>query len=481
MGYRSIDLTPYIECSIALRRLISICTYSPLLASAVAASTLYIFADRTTFIISYANLLISILYCAVFNLFALNAVMTRRSFAWLVALSGIGIVHTPLVVAWVIARTMGGSDVLRTTAMFAAGLFLALFASLVAILAKRALRSRAGLEILPGSDFNDILRRIRKEAVPPSSKFYAQELLTGLFACSLPLAFILSVWFAGDDPLSIRALLGVSSGVSAFVVGVTMALVAFASVLLTSEWLSRLLIPAPTELLKSPALRPVVLVRAFEDDTAAVKIRDPLRMHLWARTPSSISFETVIPSVARFVGPLVAIGQPQEGKRWFRIHLPGRARRSFVDDASWQGLIDGWFERSALIVAVWGSSATEVLTPGLSWELQQIRDRKLLHRLAVLRVPIANVSSGPAWTEFWRLFLHPDVAVHPQLEPSAVLGICFDRAGIPLVIHCPLVAQSDRILNLAIYKVTLAIMVMMVIFPLRDLDGAIRPQQEPQA
>jgi hypothetical protein len=41
MDARLVNLNPYIRCSVALQRFISICTYSPLLASMAAAITFY--------------------------------------------------------------------------------------------------------------------------------------------------------------------------------------------------------------------------------------------------------------------------------------------------------------------------------------------------------------------------------------------------------------------------------------------------------
>jgi len=451
------NLTPYIKCSAALRHLTLVCTFSPIVAIVAAANAFHALNYGPLVPIPLLSLLLAMPYAMVMHMYVMLTVLTRRSCNWVLVLSGIGIAHTLLLVVFVLISVRREAGNLHAAIFAATWLFSLVFIFLVVFCVFRVMQSKRGVNIVPGVDFSDMRRRIKQYSTVPSKVLY-QHLFSIIPLFSFSVALMCSTFFAVEDPLSLRARFGMTSTLASFAFGTLVCIIVFVGIRVGSDRLFRRLAPPPRELLKDKSINPVVLVRAFGDDTLRIK---------WGGFISTLvgpkmAFEQLIPSVTQFVGPFVAIGHPRESE--LKIHLPGRARRDFAKDTDWQSLIDEWFLRAAMIVTVWGPSVAAQVTPGLSWELSQIRDRQLLHRLAILCVPRAEGSSQSSWDELWNSLVVPGTAsLSSSISPSGMLGVCFESGGSPLVIFSDLVAQNNRYLDQCLYMLTLAIMTLTVI------------------
>src|SRR5262245_48086489 len=161
LSMRVITLTPYIHCRAAMRRLTLLCTYSPLVAIAAAASALHAVDGEAQLAVLF-SLVFALPYAVILNTFVMQAVLTRRSFNWLFALSGIGVAHTLSLTVLMLTSAQSKATVAHDAVAIAAWIFSPMFVCLVIFCLVRVWRCRRGVEIAPGVDFNSILRRIKR-------------------------------------------------------------------------------------------------------------------------------------------------------------------------------------------------------------------------------------------------------------------------------------------------------------------------------
>jgi hypothetical protein len=118
-----------------------------------------------------------------------------------------------------------------------------------------------------------------------------------------------------------------------------------------------------SEVLSEDTRAPVLYLRSFQDDSKAAW---NLGMSLWG----SNTEEGEIAEIVKSIGPLVAVGRPDEKLSFFG------AARVYVVASDWKERVRGLLSQAPLVIARAGHTA------GLSWELEQcakiIRPEKLI-------------------------------------------------------------------------------------------------------
>lgn len=134
----------------------------------------------------------------------------------------------------------------------------------------------------------------------------------------------------------------------------------------------RLASPPARELLKSDTRSPVVFVRSFHDEANEYSVGGYFQA-IWTQmkmqsagslpmsSPWGPTLQWQLAALFKEVGPYVAIGKPGE-----KLTALGAARM-YVSDEEWKAVISDLFHKARLIVLQTGS------TPGLNWELNEIR------------------------------------------------------------------------------------------------------------
>jgi hypothetical protein len=155
--------------------------------------------------------------------------------------------------------------------------------------------------------------------------------------------------------------------------------------------------PEAGQLLERDRRSPIVFLRSFRDDRAAVRTKLWTKRLLYFGFGGKVRLEEVIADdIGRF-GPFVAIGQPGEN-----LPLLG-ASRAYVKDLAWKDEVLGWLDQTRLIILIGGT------TQGVLWELQRIVEAGHARRLLILLPPtnaeerterwhgIAGVFEGASW------------------------------------------------------------------------------------
>lgn len=133
---------------------------------------------------------------------------------------------------------------------------------------------------------------------------------------------------------------------------------------------------------------PVVFLRSFSTDATtlgrvALGVLNPM-----AAATQFVTFEEQLADAMRPLGPLVALGRPEE-----TLPLPGAARY-YESDATWQDRVMKLLRRGRLVVLVPGASE------GLVWEIRTVFATVEPERVLVL----FEGGSRSAWASFWRIF-----------------------------------------------------------------------------
>ncbi|MGE0629416.1 MAG: hypothetical protein AB7O43_16505 [Hyphomicrobiaceae bacterium] len=129
-----------------------------------------------------------------------------------------------------------------------------------------------------------------------------------------------------------------------------------------------LLAPEAIGFLEKDPRPPVLLLRSFEDDIAAVKPKNIWLALLWQK----LRLEEAAAPELRSLGPFIAIGKPGES-------LPTLgALRSYLSDEHWQEQVREWMCGARLIVMVPGT------TKWVAWELQELVTLGFLSKLMLI-------------------------------------------------------------------------------------------------
>lgn len=149
---------------------------------------------------------------------------------------------------------------------------------------------------------------------------------------------------------------------------------------------SRHLQPLAEEVMASDTRPPILYLRSFINES-----------HVHAE-------EAGFADLFAPVGPLVAIGQPGE-----RLPPLGAARL-YLEDDNWQGKVLELLSQAKLVLIYGGE------TPGLGWELQQVRDR-----LHPSRVTIMIPNDETAWEKF-RNTAYTSADMHLPMMPTGKMA-----------------------------------------------------------
>ena len=225
-------------------------------------------------------------------------------------------------------------------------------------------------------------------------------------------AVFLFAWLLVGGPGGASQRLAGPLGAGAMIVG---AVVAF--------WLGRRLearfdaslfaasLPGAGEALKGDRRHPILYLRSFQDDRAAVRvIPDQAR---WTR------IEDLVADAARPFGPVIAIGRPDGPPE------TGAARAYFTGE-DWRGAVERWADEAQFVLLVAG------YTSGVSWELEKVLAQGHAAKLIVLFPP-----GDPRFAERWAWLAERarrfGVAFLPERPVPDTMLICLDRFGEALV------------------------------------------------
>lgn len=152
-------------------------------------------------------------------------------------------------------------------------------------------------------------------------------------------------------------------------------------------------------LIESSDNRPILYLRPFESD------KDPSYQLNIDGTMSSISTDELdIVSATKKLGPLVAIGNPEEEL------LTLGAGRTYVDNDSWQARVLQYIVKSQLIIIRIGFSE------GVMWELSNLFNQNDISKI-VLHIPFKDGKKNTK-QEVWELFLQKMRALLGDLVPE---------------------------------------------------------------
>lgn len=186
----------------------------------------------------------------------------------------------------------------------------------------------------------------------------------------------------------------------------------------------RILQPFVRRQIEDDGRRPVLLLRSFQDD--ALEIRTPAAQGTFIDAYAGevySRFEEVVAWTAWSVGPVLAIGQPGT------VLQPLGAARDYYSDDNWQSAVEQLAEDARAIVVVVGRS------PGLVWEIQNIRRRGRLAKTVFVLPPVS-----PDESQYRVQVLASALDLDPaalRLEPHRMLlALRLDGAGLPILYVC---------------------------------------------
>lgn len=138
------------------------------------------------------------------------------------------------------------------------------------------------------------------------------------------------------------------------------------------------------ELLKRDERRPVVFLRAFEDDQVSIMTGTRFsRALLWWKDEQTISVDHLATELLWPMGPVIALGNPAQP-----IPDYGAVRYSGASD-DWRSIVGALCARAAAIVLCVDSSA------GVAWEMEHLRSESLDSKTLFLIPPkLRNVASS---------------------------------------------------------------------------------------
>lgn len=167
---------------------------------------------------------------------------------------------------------------------------------------------------------------------------------------------------------------------------------------------------------------PILLLRSFADDLAAVpptalwrRLLHPLLFWLGGISRKRLE-EVAGQSLAR-LGPFIAVADPREKLRYL-----GAFRAELADD-EWQDYVRCWMREARVIVMIAGT------TPSFTWELNTAMELGLADKLLLLMPPGSAAAIDARWHHAQRSLaanLHDAMS---GTDPSNVLAVHFTRAG----------------------------------------------------
>lgn len=191
----------------------------------------------------------------------------------------------------------------------------------------------------------------------------------------------------------------------------------------------RFFVPSVGDVLDADPRAPVLYLRPFGED--AVLTYDVLSSGESVSTTSAKAEDFLLALNA--IGPLVSIAEPDRLARW-GMHPLG-AHRDYIGDGDWQARVIDLLERADLVVLALGDS------PGIEWEIEQVRQRVRPEQLLIYLPPRPNKALTTKGRhagdrELYAHFVplvekHFGVAMPPFSESIYLIG--FTPEGLPIM------------------------------------------------
>lgn len=179
-------------------------------------------------------------------------------------------------------------------------------------------------------------------------------------------------------------------------------------------WGKRLKSISAEEAMAKDPRPPVVYFRSFDDDRRFV-LSSKQRERSWGFKKYRTEEEQIV-KVLKRIGPVVAIGDPEEN-----VPLPG-ASRLYTTDDTWQAVAEDLLNRAALVVYRLGG------TPGFVWEVKRGRKHLSPDRLVILVPPLDDIFPPPGYSRFRRQIA--DTISLPETLDGPVIAFQQDWAAV---------------------------------------------------
>jgi hypothetical protein len=163
--------------------------------------------------------------------------------------------------------------------------------------------------------------------------------------------------------------------------------------------------------------RPMVLyLRSFGDDGLRLRSATLGRRSLIERfSPNRFdSFEEIIVRHLSNIGPVVAVNPPGT------TLAPLGAARATLPQDDWQGVVDDWMERAALIVI---GAPPGTASPGLAWEIRHVTEHDRWSKTLIVVPPVPARELSARWESFAAEAAHWPSGSELKADPARILAM----------------------------------------------------------
>jgi hypothetical protein len=191
------------------------------------------------------------------------------------------------------------------------------------------------------------------------------------------------------------------------------------------DWARRLGAVGALLALRHDPRRPILLLRAFDDDNLPIESDSRTAPSWMLSAPRRVMFEEVVYDLFAKRGPVVAIGRPGE-----RL-APLGAARFWISDDHWQQAVDELLQECQFVVMILGRLGGRA---GLTWEADRVLRAGSLEKAVLLVPPVAQSEAAARWREY-REFSDGKL---PAYEGGELVAT-FDRFG-----NCEVLRSSGK-------------------------------------
>jgi hypothetical protein len=178
------------------------------------------------------------------------------------------------------------------------------------------------------------------------------------------------------------------------------------------------LAPAARIVLSADRRPPILLLRSFDDDRAAVPAVALWRRLLAFTRLSRHRLEEVAATTLRRIGPFIAVGDPRRGLP------PLGAFRARLGDDEWRDRVREWMQTARVVVIVAGAGA------GLRWELQAAAELGVLKKVVLLMPPGSEAETAARWSHVAEsISASPWAGAFAHADAGRVLSVTFTDGG----------------------------------------------------
>lgn len=189
-------------------------------------------------------------------------------------------------------------------------------------------------------------------------------------------------------------------------------------------------LPSASEILQTDKRPPVLFLRSFESDAARVQPWGSGMLPMYPEWMGKSFEEFLAPSIGK-IGPFIGLGDPED-------YLPTLGtNKVYQRDDTWQETVIQFLEQAGLVLILEGDS------PGLSWELGQVRQR--CSPRSVFLITPTKKFPRVGWQEFVELLKEAGFQVpESDVGPGALVG--FDETFQPIVL-CQKLTSAEEYTN----------------------------------